>query len=530
MSYFCFFQNYANVEINTITMDNISDDNVISSTSVFNKTLPMYQIIWTGEVVFKVSMLIVVICCSLFGNTFLLLMIVCDRKQRRKRVNIFLVNLAIGNLVVCLFTMSTEILFVAFGEWILGAVACKVIVYGQIVTLASTTFLLTGMSIDRFQVIVRPLQAFRAQPSIWKKVLFAWVLAFLFAIPQLFIFVQTNEGVRPDGYQRHFCKSQGYTEKWQRKAYFTFLTTYILLIPTCIMSFCYLNIMRVVWKRMANDSGKNNVCKSMMLICVKSQAEKEKHVETVGSDPSAHRYHQRRLAVFYDSDKGNRHLIIPRRLVSSSKRKVVKMTFSVIIGFVVCWTPYFVVGLIRIYSDYRFKIETFLVVAEILALVHSALNPILYAVFFGKFTKRTIRKALSCIRKCGQTKHRRKSSKNLNNKTNTAMFEVESSTSFTNIANRFSLRRHNKGILSTIQHTFLTPTEHRNNTKVTTRAKQCYIPMTVVRNTKTDNVAVSKCAGPASETSISPPATPDHRRDSFVFMMEQLKSEANYES
>ncbi len=50
---------------------------------------------------------------------------------------------------VCLFTMTTEILFVAFGEWILGALACKLIVYGQIVTLASATFLLTGMAIDR---------------------------------------------------------------------------------------------------------------------------------------------------------------------------------------------------------------------------------------------------------------------------------------------------------------------------------------------------------------------------------------------
>ena len=46
--------------------------------------------------------------------------------------------------------MTTEILFVAFGEWVLGAIACKIIVYGQIVTLASATFLLTGMAIDRY--------------------------------------------------------------------------------------------------------------------------------------------------------------------------------------------------------------------------------------------------------------------------------------------------------------------------------------------------------------------------------------------
>jgi len=48
--------------------------------------------------------------------------------------------------------MTTEILFVAFGQWVLGPVGCKLVVYGQIVTLASTTFLLTAMSIDSYQV------------------------------------------------------------------------------------------------------------------------------------------------------------------------------------------------------------------------------------------------------------------------------------------------------------------------------------------------------------------------------------------
>jgi len=65
--------------------------------------------------------------------------------------------------MVCFVTMTTEILFVAFGQWVLGAVACKLIVYGQIVTLASTTFLLTAMSIDRYQVRVLILRHFQGR-------------------------------------------------------------------------------------------------------------------------------------------------------------------------------------------------------------------------------------------------------------------------------------------------------------------------------------------------------------------------------
>ena len=34
---------------------------------------------------------------------------------------VFVVNLAVGDLLVCVVTMTTEILFVAFGQWVLGA-------------------------------------------------------------------------------------------------------------------------------------------------------------------------------------------------------------------------------------------------------------------------------------------------------------------------------------------------------------------------------------------------------------------------
>jgi len=110
------------------------------------------SVVWTPGVVFRVTTLSVLMLLTLVGNVSLIAIIASQASLRRKRVSVFLLNLAVGDLMVCMVTMSTEILFVAFGEWVLGAVACKLIVYAQIVTLASTTFLLTVMSIDRYQV------------------------------------------------------------------------------------------------------------------------------------------------------------------------------------------------------------------------------------------------------------------------------------------------------------------------------------------------------------------------------------------
>jgi len=110
------------------------------------------ETIWTPAIIFRVSTISVLMMLTLLGNVSLIVIIAGRAELRHKRVSVFLLNLAVGDLMVCFVTMTTEILFVAFGQWVLGAVACKLIVYGQIVTLASTTFLLTAMSIDRYQV------------------------------------------------------------------------------------------------------------------------------------------------------------------------------------------------------------------------------------------------------------------------------------------------------------------------------------------------------------------------------------------
>ncbi|XP_070182438.1 kiSS-1 receptor-like [Littorina saxatilis] len=112
--------------------------------------LPDDDDIWTPDVIQRVASLAFIMTLTLVGNTVIIVVLTCSRyRKRNSRVNIFIINLAIGDLAVCVCTMTTEILFVAFGQWVLGPAACKILTYLQIVTLASTTFILTSMSFDR---------------------------------------------------------------------------------------------------------------------------------------------------------------------------------------------------------------------------------------------------------------------------------------------------------------------------------------------------------------------------------------------
>jgi len=69
-------------------------------------------------------------------------------------VNVFILNLAVGDLVVFFIAMPSDILFAVVGQWVLGPVACKLAGYSYVMAMASTTFLLTAMSMDRYQVRV----------------------------------------------------------------------------------------------------------------------------------------------------------------------------------------------------------------------------------------------------------------------------------------------------------------------------------------------------------------------------------------
>ena len=69
-------------------------------------------------------------------------------------VTVFILHLAVGDLMLCIVA-SEQIPSLAFGRWVLGPVACKVVSYIQLVTIASTTFLITAMSIDIYQASER---------------------------------------------------------------------------------------------------------------------------------------------------------------------------------------------------------------------------------------------------------------------------------------------------------------------------------------------------------------------------------------
>ena len=66
--------------------------------------------VWTPDVIQRVATLLPLMVATLLGNVITMVVLTCSRyRSVNSRINIFIANLAAGDLAVCCFTMSTEV-------------------------------------------------------------------------------------------------------------------------------------------------------------------------------------------------------------------------------------------------------------------------------------------------------------------------------------------------------------------------------------------------------------------------------------
>jgi len=81
-----------------------------TSTSSSRYELVTHGQIWTSDVVQRIATLVPLMAVSLLGNAITVVVLTCSKYRKlNSRINIFIINLAIGDLAVCCFTMTTEV-------------------------------------------------------------------------------------------------------------------------------------------------------------------------------------------------------------------------------------------------------------------------------------------------------------------------------------------------------------------------------------------------------------------------------------
>lgn len=237
---------------------------------------------------------------------FGLLSVLWRRRKQLSRMRVFVFHLCVADLVVTFFQVCPQLVWDITDRFIGPDVLCRAVKYLQVVGMFSSTYMIVVMTIDRYQAICNPMVTFQRRRARWNgSVCAAWCVSLIGSLPQVFIFSQVE--VAPGVYD---CWAQ-FIKPWGPRAYVTWTTLVIFVVPVLTVIVCQVRICRAVHTNFH----------------MKTQPAGEAACKPLSSRAS--------------SVAG----------LSKARVKTVKMTVVIVLAYIICWAPFFTVQLWSVWDD-----------------------------------------------------------------------------------------------------------------------------------------------------------------------------------
>ncbi|XP_060842772.1 RYamide receptor-like isoform X1 [Rhopalosiphum padi] len=259
---------------------------------------------------------------SLVGNG-LVCYVVLSSTQMQSATNMFIVNMAIGDLVMTLFCVPFP--FVAsflLQYWPLENYLCQTFTFGKIVAVMVSAYTLVAISVNRYIAIMWPLKQRTRKHQAKYIIALVWTMSVITSLPFL---LATSLDQKFDIY---FC-----TDKWSSEYFRRFFNATLFVLQCCIpfavLLFTNIHIGIVVWGKLPPGEAQNSRDIKM----------------------------------------------------AKSIRKMIKMMATVVIAFIVCWLPYDILLVLRAYgmSLRAWSNQPYVWFAfHWLAISHTCYNPLIY--------------------------------------------------------------------------------------------------------------------------------------------------------
>ncbi|XP_038118401.1 gonadotropin-releasing hormone receptor isoform X1 [Culex quinquefasciatus] len=297
--------------------------------------------------VIRVLVLAAMAIVSLLGNIATMWSIQRNRKSRRlarhnwSAIYSLIFHLSIADLLVTVFCIIGEATWSYTVAWLAGTVACKLVKLLQMFSLYLSTYVLVLIGVDRWVAVKYPMKSLNTARRCHRFLLCAYSLSFLLSIPQWMIFRVAKGPFLEDFYQ---CVTHGfYSERWQEQLYTTFTLVFMFIIPLLILIGTYLSTFRTI-----------------------SSSEKIFRIETSAVDRS-----------YYRRSDTNR-----QRLIHKAKMKSLRISVVIVVVFIVCWTPYYIMMLIFMFLDPTDGlVEDLQTGIFFFGMSNSLINPLIYGAF-----------------------------------------------------------------------------------------------------------------------------------------------------
>ncbi|KAM4572141.1 vasopressin V2 receptor isoform 1-T2 [Fundulus diaphanus] len=419
-------------------------------------TLPQPRARDQGLARAEIAVLGMVLALTTLGNSFVL-WVLLRRRKHNAPMHLFMVNLCVADLVVALFQVLPQLIWDITERFQGPDLLCRSVKYLQIVGMFASSYMIVAMTVDRHHAICCPLQAYRVGAmSRWNTpVMVAWGLALVLSIPQVFIFSRSE--VAPGEFE---CWGH-FTEPWGLKAYVTWMTVAVFLLPALIITICQIRIFREIHNNiylkserimMAELKRSENLFRIHGLRKEDERArERERGRQAPGrggagqllKDNNVHdcevgeHYDYVPSVIQYSSCCGEHqtaatslpqeqipngsdfrescansprcsldyapppHPVTPPPSITKAMSKTVRMTLVIVLVYTICWSPFFIVQLWAAWDPDPPDQGVAFTILMLLASLNSCTNPWIYTAFSSSVS-RELQNLLQCRSRLGR--------------------------------------------------------------------------------------------------------------------------------
>ncbi|ALC38778.1 GRHR [Drosophila busckii] len=316
----------------------VMDHRVLNDWSNVNNTNGTMH--WSKDMVFNdghrlsITVYSILFVISTIGNSTVLYMLTKRRLRGPLRIDIMLMHLAIADLMVTFLLMPLEIVWAWTVQWRSTDLMCRLMSFFRVFGLYLSSFVMVCISLDRYYAILKPLQRSYNRGRIM--LVCAWLGSVICSIPQAFLF-HVEEHPMVKGYLQ--CVTfHSFVSEFHNWLYQIATMCAMYAFPLIVFIYCYGAIYLEIYR--------------------KSQR--------VLKDVVAERFRRSNDDV-----------------LSRAKKRTLKMTISIVIVFIICWTPYYIICMW--YSLDKSSVDKVNSLVRkglfIFACANSCMNPLVYGLY-----------------------------------------------------------------------------------------------------------------------------------------------------
>lgn len=283
----------------------------------------------------------IIFVLGILGNALVCYVVIRNRAMQTV-TNLFITNLALSDILLCVFAVPFTPIYSFYGSWNFGSLLCHIMPFAQGCSVYISTLTLMSIAIDRFFVIIYPFRPRMKVETCVSVIIMIWTFAITVTMPYA-IFMTYYD--LPYG---KYCEETWPTEKLRR--IFGSATSFLqFVLPFIVIAFCYTCVSFKL-----NDRAKAKAA---------SQNSRKEEID------------------------------------KNRKRRTNQMLIAMVTIFGISWLPLNVINLCNDYYVYAIHLEFYFLVffiSHVIAMSSTCYNPFIYAWMNDNFRKE-FKQLIPCI-------------------------------------------------------------------------------------------------------------------------------------